>query len=35
MNKKIVGIVAAAIVLILTIVIAVYALRKKDTSVNQ
>ena len=35
MNKKVVGIVAAAIVLIIAIVIAVYALRKKDTSVNQ
>lgn len=28
MNKKVIGIVAAAIVLILAIVIAVYALRK-------
>ena len=35
MNKKVVGIVAAIIVLILAIVIAVFALGKKDTSVNQ
>ena len=32
MNKKIVGIVAAAIVLILAIVIAVFALKGKDTN---
>ncbi len=31
MNKKIVGIVAAIIVLILAIVIAVFALKGKDT----
>lgn len=31
MNKKVVGIVAAIIVLILAIVIAVYALKGKDT----
>ena len=32
MNKKIVGIVAAAIVLILAIVMAVFALKGKDTN---
>lgn len=32
MNKKIVGIVAAAIVLILAIIVAVYALKGKDTN---
>jgi hypothetical protein len=32
MNKKVIGIVAAAIVLILAIIVAVYALKGKDTN---
>ena len=32
MNKKVVGIVAAAIVLSLAIIVAVYALKGKDTN---